>query len=308
MWYFLCLYLSRKLKILNQKIHSLTLNRLKNHSALRNEFVIMPFVQFSEKIQSDSGSHYKNKFYAILLFKDAKGSIIIDGQKFDVTESKFFFINYNQVYYQEDIECKDGNVLMFTKSFYNYVYTGNKMIKSDTALNDVSTYILLSDDNLKDLLNTFEELEKEQLNNKLMGKEIICLLLKVFVLKYIRNSNKKNSINRSVDHKKQIVDDFSNLVNAHFKDLKTTSQYAAKLNLTPNYLNSLIKEQLDISAGQLIKNRVILEAERLLLHTTLSVTQISFELGFSDNSHFGKYFKSAMKSSPNQYRLLKTKD
>lgn len=195
---------------------------------------------------------------------------------------------------------------MFTKSFYNYVYTGNKMIKSDTALNDVSPYITLSDENLADLAQTYDELQNEYFKSKLLRKEIICLLLKVFVLKYIRNSDKKNRINRSVDHKKQIVDDFSNLVNLHFKELKTTSQYAAKLNLTANYLNALIKEHLDISGGQIIKNRIILEAERLLLHTTLSVTEISYELGFSDNSHFGKYFKSAMKYSPNQYRLLKT--
>lgn len=291
---------------MNHKIQSLTLSKLNNHSAMRNEFVIMPFDEFTEKMQSDSGSHFKNKFYSVFLFKDAEGQTVIDDQEFDVKPGKFFFINYNQAYHFTDIQCNAGNVLMFTKSFYNYVYTGNKMIKSDTALNDVAPYILLHDENLTDLFQTFDELLKEYFKNKLMRKEIICLLLKVFVLKYIRNSNKKNRVDKSVDHKKQIIDDFSNLVNQHYKDLKTTSLYAAKLNLTANYLNALIKENLDISAGQMIKNRVILEAERLLLHTTLSVTEISYELGFSDNSHFGKYFKSATEYSPNLYRAMKT--
>ncbi|MCU7618513.1 helix-turn-helix domain-containing protein [Chryseobacterium sp. PBS4-4] len=292
---------------MNHTIRSFTLSKLKNHSVLRNEFVMMPFDEFAEKIQSDSSSHFKNKFYSVLLLKDAEGLIVIDDQEFDVKPGKFFFINYNQVYHFKDVQCKEGNIMMFTKSFYNYVYTGNKLIKSDTALNDVSPYITLSDENLADLAQTCDELQNEYFKSKLLRKEIICLLLKVFVLKYIRNSDKKNRINRSVDHKKQIVDEFSNLVNLHYKDLKTKSKYAEKMNLTANYLNALIKEHLDISAGQLIKNRVILEAERLLLHTTLSVTQISYELGFGDNSHFGKYFKSAMKYSPNQYRLLKTK-
>lgn len=292
---------------MNHTIQSLTLSQVNKHSFLRNEFVMMPFHELAEKIQADSGFHFKNKFYAVLILKDAEGSIVIDDREFNVKPGKFFFINYNQVYHFKNIQCNDGNVLMFTKSFYNYVYTGNKMIKSDTALNDVAPFIKLSDENLADLAQTYDELQNEYFKSRLLRKEIICLLLKVFVLKYIRNSNKKNHINRSVDHKKQIVNEFSNLVNQHFKDLKTTSQYASKLNLTANYLNALIKESLDISAGQLIKNRVILEAERLLLHTTLSVTQISSELGFNDNSHFGKYFKSAMKYSPNQYRLLKTK-
>jgi len=195
---------------------------------------------------------------------------------------------------------------MFTKSFYNYVYTGNKMIKSDTALNDVAPYLLLSEESTIDLSQTFEELRQEYLKNKLLRKEIICLLLKVFVLKYIRNSNKKNRIDRSLNHKKEIVEKFGHLINQYYKELKTTSKYAEKLNLSPNYLNVLIKESLDISAGQMIKNRVILEAQRLLMHTTLSIIEISYELGFNDNSHFGKYFKSATKYSPNEYRLLKT--
>lgn len=292
--------------MLNQKIQSVTLSKLKNHSVLSNELIIMRFDEFAEKLKADSNSHFKNKFYTFLLLKNAEGSIIIDHQEFNIKGQNFFFINYNQVYQFKDTELIVGDVLLFTKSFYNYVYTGNKMIKSDTALHDVAPYIVLSDENLTDLSQTFAELRTEYLKSKLLGKEIICLLLKVFVLKYIRNSNKKNKINRSVDHKKQIVDDFSDLVNQHYKDLKTTSQYAQKLNLSPNYLNVLIKESLDISAGQLIKNRVILEAKRLLLHTTLSVTEISYKLGFTDNSHFGKYFKSATNQSPNLYRALKT--
>ena len=272
---------------------------------MRNEFQIMSFTQFREKLQQEPNLHFNNKFYTVLLFNDASGSIVIDDLQFDVQPQKFFFINYNQVYHFTDSQDMEGNVLMFTKSFYNYVYTGNKKIKSDSALNDVAPFIIASDENLTDLTQTFEELRNEYSKSKLLRKEIICLLLKVFVLKYIRNSNKKHRISKFIDHKKQIVEDFSNLVNQHYKELKTTSQYAQKLNFSPNYLNALIKESLDISAGQFIKNRVILEAERLLLHTSLSVTEISYELGFDDNSHFGKYFKSATKYSPKQYRLLK---
>lgn len=289
---------------MNHNIQSLTLSKLKTHSALRNEFMILRFEEFVENLHSDS--HIKNKFYCFLLFDNAEGSVIIDRQEFDVKPQKFFFINYNQVYHFNNIHCNKGYVLMFTRSFYNYVYTGNKVIKSDNALSDVSPYIVLSEEHFADLGRTFKELQTEYLKSKFLRKEIICLLLKVFVLKYIRSSDKKNKIERSVDHKKQIVEDFSNLVNRHFRELKTTSQYAEKLNITANYLNVLIKENLDIPAGRFIKNRVILEAERLLLHTTLSVTEISYELGFSDNSHFGKYFKSATNYAPARYRSLKS--
>lgn len=291
---------------MNKDIHTLTLGKFKDHSAIRNEFVIFPYPTFVNQLNLDS--HFKNKFYTILIIKDGAGSIVIDDREYDIEPGKFFFINYNQVYFFKDSLSVRGEVILFTKSFYNHVYTGNKMIKSDTALLNVSPFVILKDENLEDISHTFEEIFLEFNKHQLFKKEVICLLLKVFMLKYIRNSSKKNVLKRSVDHKKELVAQFNDLVNRHFKELKTTSQYAEKLNLTSNYLNSLVKQNLDIPAGQVIKNRIILEAERLLLHTTLSIIEISYELGFSDNSHFGKYFRSAKNMSPNSYRLLYTTD
>ena len=289
---------------MDQQIHTLTLNKIRDRSSTENEFVIMPYSTFVEKIDLDS--HYKSKFYTILLLKDAVGSVTIDDHQYQLQPGKFFFINYNQAYFLKNVHSNIGEVILFTKSFYNHVYTGNKMIKSDTALSNVSPFILLTEINIEDMVQTFKELQDEYHAHRSSRKEIICLLLKVFMLKFIRNSSKKNLINRSVDHKKELVDQFNELVNLHYKELKTTSKYAEKLNLTPNYLNILVKETLDITAGQVIKNRIILEAERLLLHTTLSIIQISYELGFTDNSHFGKYFRSAKAMSPNAYRLINT--
>lgn len=242
----------------------------------------------------------------ILLCKNGVGKITIDNEEFGLTADNFSFINYNQVYHIIDDKTIEGDVILFTKSFYNHVYTGNKMIKSDTALHDVAPTIFLNPENLKDINQTFNELTDEYQSQQSSRKEILCLLLKVFMLKYIRNSDKKVLVNRSVDHKKELTDNFIDLVNNYYKELKTTSMYAEKLNLTPNYLNAIVKEKIDITAGQVIKNRIILEAERLLIHTTLSITEISYELGFSDNSHFGKYFKSAKGVSPNSFRLLQT--
>lgn len=282
-------------------ILSLTLGKLDIRTETSNEFLIMPFSAFISKLHSES--HYKNKFYSIFLFENADGSLIIDDREFDLKANTFFFINYNHVYHFEGHEANEGEVILFTKSFYNHVYTGNKMIKSDTALHNVSPFISLASETLSDVMQTFNELRNEFYSYRRSKKEVLCLLLKVFVLKYIRNSSKKDLINRSVDHKKKLVDDFNDLVNHYYKELKTTSKYAAKLNINPSYLNTLVKEVLDITAGQVIKNRTILEAERLLLHTSLTIIEISYELGFSDNSHFGKYFRSAKGISPNKFRL-----
>ncbi|MCJ8152777.1 helix-turn-helix domain-containing protein [Chryseobacterium sp. SSA4.19] len=289
---------------MNHSIQTLLLSQLNKGHPLQNELLIFTVDDFFEHIAS--GQHYKNKFYSVFLLNEGSGSVIIDDEEFTVQPERFFFVNYHQIY-QFRLSAAKGYVLMFTKSFYNYVYTGNKLIRSDAILTDVPPYIDLSRTSRKDVWQNFEAIHREFVNNKMLFKEILCLLVKVFILKYIRNANTFLKFNRSVDHKKDLVDRFSDLVNTHFKELKTTAPYAEQLNITPNYLNALVKEQLDLTAGRFIKDRIILEAERLLLHTTFSITEIAYELGFNDNSHFGKYFKSVKKISPNRYRLKKTR-
>lgn len=285
-------------------IRILTLNKLKSQSNIKSDFIMMNLEDFISQLGTTD--HLKNKFYAVLLLNEGKGSFAVDNNVFQLASNMVFFINYNQVYHFQDAKLCEGSVLLFTKSFYNHIYTGNKIIKSDTALAKMSPFIRLKAESRKDQWQSFEEIKREYQSTKPLFREIICLLLKTFILKYIRYSDTNTKLNIQSDRKKILVNDFTNLVNLHFKELKTTSHYAKKLNLTANYLNSIVKENLDIPAGKFIKNRVILEAERLLLHTSLSVTEISYELGFSDKSHFGKYFKTEKGYSPNQYKIIKS--
>jgi AraC-like DNA-binding protein len=74
------------------------------------------------------------------------------------------------------------------------------------------------------------------------------------------------------------------------------------LYITPNHLNALSKEQLGISAGELIRNRIILEAKRLLAIKDYSIAEIAYELSFADNSYFTKFFKKIEGVTPEEFR------
>ena len=78
--------------------------------------------------------------------------------------------------------------------------------------------------------------------------------------------------------------------------------YADQLNITPNYLNILSQRYLKIPAGDVIKERTILEAKRLLISTDLSVKEIAYQLGFSDNGYFAKVFKKYIGITPTDFK------
>lgn len=287
---------------MKQDIRTLQLHHLERKHRLKNDLLILPLAELFGRF--DLKKHCRNRFYGIFVFKEGTGSVVIDNELYEIGADRLFFLNYNQVYYFNPSSDPEGYAILFTKSFYNFIYTGNKLIRSDTALADLPPLTEMKSSFKNEFREGFQNMKKEYSRNSLYGKEIICMQLKIFIMQLIRASMQDRHP-ATADHKKEIVEKFSELVNLFYKEFKTTAPYAEKLNLTPNYLNTLVKDQLDLSAGQFIKNRVILEAERLLLHTTLSVTEISYELGFTDNSHFGKYFKSVSGRSPNQYRTLK---
>lgn len=288
---------------MKKDIKTLQLHHLEKVHPLKNDILILPIAELFKRF--DLKKHWRNRFYAAFLFKNGSGSLIIDDQLYELGKDRLFFLNYNQVYYFNPLSEPEGYAVLFTKTFYNYVYTGNKLIRSDTALTEMPRNIELVSSTKHEFWQNVYNIKKEYSKNRMFNREIICMQLKIFILRFKRASTLRKEPNLPADHKKEIVEKFSELVNQFYTEFKTTAPYAEKLNLTPNYLNTLVKEQLALSAGRFIKNRVILEAERLLLHTTLSVTEISYELGFNDNSHFGKYFKTIHNISPNSYRIQK---
>ena len=281
-------------------INAITINSLKRSFSLDGEFVVLTVADLMDLFSVQNS--FKTKFYTLLIVDSGSGTFQIDHEVHHLKKGRVFFVDYNQVFRFSEIQNFRGEAVLFTRSFYNLIYTGNRKIKSDTAFSHLPFYMDFAKSDFANFRVVIADIKKEFKTSALLNKEIICLLLKVAMLKYIRKTDNPEYIDFKTNRKNSYIEDFKNLVEINFKELKRTSDYSKKLTISANYLNSLIKEKLDISAETYIQNRVILEAERLLLNTDLSVTEISFELGFSDKSHFGKYFKKISEESPNNFR------
>ena len=195
-------------------------------------------------------------------------------------------------------------MVQFTDLFYNLIYTGNPKIKSDQSLiGEFTPFIKIDDDNKNELKNVIDIMLKEYSCLKENSKEIICLSLKVMILMYRRNAYREENL-FVADRKKQLLSDFRKLVNSKFMELKTPKEFAQMLNITPNYLNALCKDIYNKTVTELIQERIILESKRLLAHSGLSVSEISYKLGFKDNSYFGRYFKKVVGMPPEKFRTI----
>jgi AraC family transcriptional regulator, transcriptional activator of pobA len=95
---------------------------------------------------------------------------------------------------------------------------------------------------------------------------------------------------------------FKKLVEEHFRQHKTVAAYAGMLNITAGHLSDTIQKDTGRTASEIIQQRVILEAKRLLFHSSKSVKEIAFELQYEDPSYFSRFFKTHAALTPEQFR------
>ena len=101
----------------------------------------------------------------------------------------------------------------------------------------------------------------------------------------------------------QICGQFITLVELHCNEQHRVEWYADRLHLSPKYLSNVFKQTLNTSPNTFIDHALLRQAKSLLSSTSLSVQQISNQLGFQNQSHFGTFFRRQTGSSPKDFRL-----
>jgi AraC family transcriptional activator of pobA len=92
------------------------------------------------------------------------------------------------------------------------------------------------------------------------------------------------------------------LVEAQFRKERLLSFYADKLAMTPDRLNDHVKRATGVTAGHLIRQRVLTEAKRQLVFTNVPIHEIAYDLSFSDPSHFTRFFRKQTGITPQEFR------
>jgi AraC family transcriptional regulator, transcriptional activator of pobA len=99
-----------------------------------------------------------------------------------------------------------------------------------------------------------------------------------------------------------IVDALRRLVEEHFRTERQLSFFAGKLAMTPDRLNDHVKRAAGVTAGHLIRQRVLTEAKRQLVFTDQPINEIAYDLAFADPSHFARFFRKQTGTTPQAFR------
>ena len=98
------------------------------------------------------------------------------------------------------------------------------------------------------------------------------------------------------------VEALRNLVEENFRKERLRAFYAKELAMTADRLNDHVKRATGVTAGHLIRQRVLTEAKRQLVFTNQPIHEIAYDLAFSDPSHFARFFRKQTGTTPHEFR------
>ncbi|WP_419801459.1 helix-turn-helix domain-containing protein [Mucilaginibacter sp.] len=249
--------------------------------------------------------------YCIGLKRDMQGKLNYGQSKYDFDEGLMSFVAPNQVVKLNisKSEKKPSGFLLIihpdfiwntvlAKTINNYKFFGY----------DVNEALFLSEKEEETLLGIFKGIEKEyQVGIDQFTQNIIISQIEV-VLNYCERFYQRQFITRKKGSH-QILDRLENILNQYFnsediisKGLPTAQHIALTLNISPNYLGSLLKSLTGQTTQQHIHEKLIEKAKEKLSATNLSVSEIAYELGFEHPQSFSKLFKTKTNQSPLAFR------
>jgi AraC-like DNA-binding protein len=244
---------------------------------------------------------HKQDFYMIVFIEEADGELWLDDQKIRLDQAKVVIIQPHYLSCMDVNRQAKGRVICFTEDFFSLRYNNNILYQFSFLQRAAKPYVRLGElerEKWKTLLTfTWQEFKANQKDCKVVLRSYLNILLFEMERLSLPSVNPKTK-----NIKREKIHEFEILIDKFFSVKKLPSDYAALLNISPNYLNKICKEETGQTAGDLIRKRIVIEAQRLLYHSSLSVAEIANELGFDTPSYFVTFFKNQTAITPEQFR------
>ncbi|MGC4035980.1 MAG: helix-turn-helix transcriptional regulator [Chitinophagaceae bacterium] len=251
-------------------------------------------------------------FYSISLKRNFNAKIKYGQQQYDFDEGIMFFMSPGQVFGIENETGlpikRSGWLLLIHPDFFWKTSLAKKIKQYDYFDYSVHEALFLSDKEETTIIGMMQSIAHEYRSNiDKFSQDIIIAQLELLLSYSERFYNRQFITRKKSNH--QVLDRLEHLLTNYFnneeltrKGLPTVQYIADSLNLSPGYLSGLLKVLTGQSTQQHIHDKLMDKAKEKLSTTTLTVSEIAYELGFEHPQSFSKFFKTKTNSSPLEFR------
>lgn len=264
----------------------------------------------------DANRHFKveyphrHDFFEVLFLTHGSGVHNIDSNAYNVDPPCIFFLSPGQTHNLTLSKDIAGYIFLFTAEFYLIDRSNkNRLLEFPFFFNlkQENPPLLLQDLAQQSFLTTLFkkgclEMDGQTKSSQEFMHSLLDLILNTcdqLYPKEVRATEKgKGHI---------LVKRFRSLIEEKYQDNLSIQEYASLLNVTENHLTHTVRTLTGKTSKGLIIDKQVLEIKRLLIHTELSITEVSYRLNFNDQSYFTKFFKKHAGLTPNEFRTKSLK-
>ncbi len=242
---------------------------------------------------------HSHTFYLLMWIKEGSGTHTIDFKSYPVTANQLYFLTPGQVHswvLSEDIQ---GYNLYFEQQFFQSRF-GNRLYQYPFFHSNQNTPLLTLVDDAPLICDLMDYVHQEYADRRSAHADL--LLSYTHIILETAHKRYADLIPAQNSHYYDKFRQFEELIEKQFLSVREMSTYASQMNITPNHLNHICKQIIGKTASRLFHDRLIIESQRLLTHTTQSVKEICFLLGFEDPSYFVRFFRKRVGTTPEEFR------
>jgi AraC-like DNA-binding protein len=243
---------------------------------------------------------HKHDFYLVILVTHGSGTHEIDFVNYKVAPGALFIMRPGQMHYWKLSKDIEGYVFFHSKTFFEEGLTGMKLqdypfYRSFQTVPFIKAVSYQLPELKKLMLEIIDEYKSdEQLKHQRL--QSLVNLVYINISRHYKSSKQEKNPTYLLK-----ALEFETLIEKNFKELKSARDYASLLNITEKHLNRITRTCFNKTSTQLIAERIVLEAKRLLIHTGMQSTQIAYALGYNDKSYFVRFFKKNAGETPMEF-------
>lgn len=268
----------------------------------------LPYVQVEH---FDAHRHFqvayphRHDFYEILFLYQGTGYHIIDTNKYEIKPPCVFFLSPGQAHKLELSQDIEGFIFLFTAEFYALFESNkNKLLEYPFffSVSQENPPMYISKRSDSDFLHQLCVRGIHAIQEKSdFFDEYLYSILHTFLLTCVQLYPKELQQKQQARSHILVKKFFLALEHSLTKNL-SVHEYAKLLAMSPNHFTYSVKSIMGKTPIKIIQEKQIAEIKRLLLHSTLSVSEISDYMNFTDKSYFTKFFKKHLGQTPLAYR------
>ncbi|MEK9726645.1 MAG: AraC family transcriptional regulator [Candidatus Margulisiibacteriota bacterium] len=247
--------------------------------------------------QPRKGVH-RHHHYEVLIIKSGGGHHVVDFESYQVQPNQVYFMRPGQVHEFSPDPSAVFYFIAFDKD--EIMLTVPTALQSFDFFQSFHCQGPVEVDEVDYLIEQMADIQYELANPGSMQFQLLSGLLTVLLIK-LQRKFKRFKANEIVGSN-EIVTQFNMLIDDHECRYRFVKDYATHLHISTTYLNDIVKKVTGFPASFWINKKQITYAKQLLGNSSLNFKYISTELGFSDATHFARFFKLHTQQTPSVYR------